>query len=150
MAIGVVEAIYKLKYFIICRQKTQGKWQEHRENTGNLILIGACQPCFCLVYIRLSKTNSTGQVQNFPNPLNENKLRCLSGDNLVHTCMSLMMPLTTVYTESLFMSTTVIDSLVASRCKFIPLTSVYTPSDGLCCGSCPIEFPSFCKLSPGK
>ena len=23
----------------ICRQKIQGKWQEHRENTGNLVLI---------------------------------------------------------------------------------------------------------------
>ena len=63
--------------------------------------------------------------------------------------MSLMMPLTVMYTESLFMSATVIDSLVASGCKFIPMTSVYTLSDELCCGSCPNEFPS-CKLSPGK
>ena len=61
-----------------------------------------------------------------------------------------MMPLTLMYAESLFMSTTVIDSLVASGRKFIPMTSVYTPSDELCCGSCPIEFLPFCKLSPGK
>ena len=26
-------------------KKTQGKWQEHRENTGNMVLIGAWQPC---------------------------------------------------------------------------------------------------------
>ena len=35
MAIGVVEAIYKFKYFIFCglkAPKNQGKWQEHREN----------------------------------------------------------------------------------------------------------------------
>ena len=44
MAVGEVEAIYQLKYFIFCRQKTHGKWQEHRENTGNLVLIGAWQP----------------------------------------------------------------------------------------------------------
>ena len=32
MAMGVMEAIYKFKYFIFCQQKeTQGKWQEHRE-----------------------------------------------------------------------------------------------------------------------
>ena len=50
---GVVEAIFKLKYFgffcfvlfFVNKKKTQGKWQEHRENTGNLVLIGAWQPC---------------------------------------------------------------------------------------------------------
>ena len=44
MAIEVVEAIYKFKYFIFVDKKNQGKWQEHRENTGNLVLIGAWQP----------------------------------------------------------------------------------------------------------
>ena len=43
MAMGEVQAIYKLKYFFVDK-KTQGKWQEHRENTGNLVLTGAWQP----------------------------------------------------------------------------------------------------------
>ena len=33
---GVIEVIYKFKYFIFVDKKTQGKWQEHRENTGKL------------------------------------------------------------------------------------------------------------------
>ena len=41
---GRVEAIYKLKYFIICRQKNTGKMAraqgKDRENTGNLVLGG--------------------------------------------------------------------------------------------------------------
>ena len=44
MTMGVVDAIYKVKYFFICQQKHTGKWQEHRENTGNLALIGTWQP----------------------------------------------------------------------------------------------------------
>ena len=48
MAMGVVEAIYKFKYFIFCRQKNTGKMAraqgKDRENTGNLVLIGAWQP----------------------------------------------------------------------------------------------------------
>ena len=40
MAMVMMEAIYKLKYFIVCPLKTWGKWQERRENTGNLVLIG--------------------------------------------------------------------------------------------------------------
>ena len=40
MDMGVVEAIYKLKYFIFVDKK-HGIWQEHRENTGNLVLIGS-------------------------------------------------------------------------------------------------------------
>ena len=34
----------KIFYFLLTK-KTQGKWQEHRENTGNSVLIGAWQPC---------------------------------------------------------------------------------------------------------
>ena len=45
---GVVEAICKLKYFIICQQKNTAKMAraqgKDRENTGNLVLIGAWQP----------------------------------------------------------------------------------------------------------
>ena len=41
MAFGVV---YKLKYFIFIAKK-HGKWEEHRENTGNLVLIRVWQPC---------------------------------------------------------------------------------------------------------
>ena len=33
-----------LNILFFADKKTQGKWQEHRENTGNLILIGAWQP----------------------------------------------------------------------------------------------------------
>ena len=34
---GEMEAIYKLKDFIfLSTKKTQGKWQEHRENTGKM------------------------------------------------------------------------------------------------------------------
>ena len=48
MTMGVVDAIYKLKYFIFCRQKNTGKMAiaqgKDRENTGNLILIWAWQP----------------------------------------------------------------------------------------------------------
>ena len=39
MAIGVVEAIYRFKYLIFLSIK------KHRENTGNLVLIRAWQPC---------------------------------------------------------------------------------------------------------
>ena len=49
MAMGLVEAIYKFKYFIFCQQKNTGKMAraqgKDRENTGNLVLIGAWQPC---------------------------------------------------------------------------------------------------------
>ena len=31
-------------------QKTQGKWQEHRENSGNLVLIGVWQPWYVSVH----------------------------------------------------------------------------------------------------
>ena len=52
MALGVVEAIYKLKYFIFCRQKTTGKMARAqgkcRENTGNMVLIGVWQPWWVL------------------------------------------------------------------------------------------------------
>ena len=41
-------------FFVV--KKTQGKWQEHRENTGNLVLIGAWQPCTIL----------KGRKANFP------------------------------------------------------------------------------------
>ena len=48
MVVGVVEAIYKFKYFIFHRQKNTGKMAraqgKDRENTGNLVLIGAWQP----------------------------------------------------------------------------------------------------------
>ena len=33
----------KIFYFFVDK-KTQGKWQQHRENAGNLVLIGAWQP----------------------------------------------------------------------------------------------------------
>ena len=50
MAMGVVGAIYKFKYFIFCRQKNTGKMTraqgKDRENTGNLVLFGAWQPVF--------------------------------------------------------------------------------------------------------
>ena len=49
MATGLVGAVYKLKYFIFCQQKSTGKMAraqgKDRENTGNLVLIGAWQPC---------------------------------------------------------------------------------------------------------
>ena len=52
MAMGVVKAIYKFKYFIFCRQKSTGKMARAqgklRENTGNLVSIGAWQPCMRL------------------------------------------------------------------------------------------------------
>ena len=45
MAMGVVETIYKIKiFYFFVDKKTQGKWEEDRENTGNLVLIGAWQP----------------------------------------------------------------------------------------------------------
>ena len=34
-----------LNILFFADKKTQGKWQEHRESTGNLVLIGAWQPC---------------------------------------------------------------------------------------------------------
>ena len=37
-----------LNILFFADKKTQGKWQEHRENTGNLVLIGAWQPCGAL------------------------------------------------------------------------------------------------------
>ena len=43
MTTGLVEAIYKLYYFLSMK-KTQGKSEEHRENAENFVLIGAWQP----------------------------------------------------------------------------------------------------------
>ena len=43
MVTGVVEAIYKLFYFFV-DEKIQRKNEEHRENTGNFVLLGAWQP----------------------------------------------------------------------------------------------------------
>ena len=37
-----------LNILFFADKKTQGKWQEHRENTGNLVLIGAWQPCIVI------------------------------------------------------------------------------------------------------
>ena len=34
----------KILGFFFVDKKTQGKWQEHRENTGNLVLIEVWQP----------------------------------------------------------------------------------------------------------
>ena len=52
MAGGLVETIYKLKYFIFCQYKNTGKklraQGKHRENTGNFVLMRAWQPCFIL------------------------------------------------------------------------------------------------------
>ena len=46
MVKGMVETIYKLNYFIFfVDEKTQGKSEEHRENTGNFVVMGAWQPC---------------------------------------------------------------------------------------------------------
>ena len=48
MAMGVVEAIYKFKYFYFLLTKNTGKMARAqgklRENTGNLVSIGAWQP----------------------------------------------------------------------------------------------------------
>ena len=48
IAMAVVEAIYKLKYFMFRQQKKTGNMAGAQgklmENTGNLVLIGAWQP----------------------------------------------------------------------------------------------------------
>ena len=56
MLIEVMEGIYKLQYFVFLSIK------RHRENTGNVVLMGAWQPCpFMEFYRRMSwclrKTN---------------------------------------------------------------------------------------------
>ena len=45
MATGVMEAIYKLQYFIFLSMiKHRERSKEHSENTGNFVLLGAWQP----------------------------------------------------------------------------------------------------------
>ena len=56
-----MEAIYKIFYYLSTK-KMQGKWQEHRQNTGNLVLIGAWQPCIDLKAFLTLHSNFSEQL----------------------------------------------------------------------------------------